>query len=279
MNLKNIDLIGYACGLAAGNTGCADGPIQLQKEFNQLELLYPESAELIQNKYHLIEGLSIKLAKRIERSVLEKKSFIVFAGDHSCAIGTWSGVAHALQKDFGLIWIDAHLDSHTPETSLSGNIHGMPVAHLLGYGNKSLRSILNNHPKLKPENLCFIGIRSFEQSEEDFIKKLNIKVYYMQEVESRGLDAVFNEAKNRITKNTKHYGVSIDLDGLDPEDAPGVGSPESNGIKADDLCSALKKYCYGDANLLGTEITEFNPHLDIDGKTQKIIRRLVDAIY
>ncbi|HEV2613757.1 MAG TPA: arginase [Gammaproteobacteria bacterium] len=282
MNLKNVDLIGYACGLAAGNPGCAEGPVQLQTVFDHLELLYPALTESPQDNYHLIAELSLRLAQRIEKTLQHKKQFIVFAGDHSCAIGTWSGVAHALReekKDFGLIWIDAHLDSHTPETSPSGNIHGMPVASLLGHGNKLLTSILNNHPKIKPENICFIGIRSFERGEEDLIKKLNIKTYYMQEVDERGLDAVFKEAKARITKDTEYYGVSIDLDGIDPEDTPGVGTAEPNGIKADDLCKALREYCQHDPKLLGAEITEFNPHLDINHKTQAVIRRLVAAIY
>lgn len=284
MKLNNIDLIGYACGLAAENPGCADGPVTLQDEYKSIELLTPDLT--LKNKFQVISEISLRLAKRIEKSVTHKKSFIVFAGDHSCAIGTWSGVANALTKDeknkkaFGLIWIDAHLDSHTPETSPSGNIHGMPVASLLGYGDKSLISILNSAPKIKPENLCFIGIRSFEIGEEALIKKLNIKVYYMQEVENRGLDAILKEAKEIVTKkNTQPYGLSIDLDGIDPEDTPGVGTPEANGIKADDLCTALKKYCHNDEELLGTEITEFNPHEDINHKTQDVIRRLVDAIY
>jgi len=280
VDFNNIDLIGYACGLAAENTGCADGPVTLQKDFKSIELLTPDLT--LKNKFQVIAELSLRLAQRIEKSILQKqkKSFIVFAGDHSCAIGTWSGIAQALQKPFGLIWIDAHLDSHTPETSPSGNIHGMPVASLLGYGNNLLTSILNNQPKIKPENLCFIGIRSFEAGEEELIKKLKIKTYYMQEVENRGLDAVFKEAKQIMTKNnTQPYGLSIDLDGIDPVDAPGVGTPEANGIKADDLCAALKKYCHNDAGLLGTEITEFNPHEDINHKTQDVIRRLVDAIY
>jgi arginase len=277
MSLKNIDLIGYACGLAAGNPGCADGPVKLQEDFKPIELFYPDLAQ--HNKFQAISTLALKLAQRVEQSIVHKKQFIVFAGDHSCAIGTWSGVAHALQQDFGLIWVDAHLDAHTPETSPSGNIHGMPVSHLLGYGNSSLSSILNSNPKIKPENICFIGIRSFEAAEENLIKKLNIKVYYMDEVSERGLDVVFKEAKLHITKNSPYYGVSIDLDSLDPEDAPGVGTPESNGLKADDLCSVLKKYCFGDNKLLGAEITEFNPHEDIDHKTQKVISQVVNSLY
>lgn len=278
MNLKKLTLIGYGCGLAAGDPGCADGPVKLQSEFNSLELLSPQPNH--QDKYNVIAELSIRLAKRVEQSVLEKKPFIVFAGDHSCAIGTWSGAAHALlDHDIGLIWIDAHLDAHTPETSPSGNIHGMPVAHLMGYGNRSLTSILNSSPKIKPENICFIGIRSFEEGEQKLIEKLKIKVFYMKEVEERSLDIIFKEAKEHITKNTSYYGLSIDLDGIDPTETPGTGTPEPNGIHAQELCEALKRYCQGDAKLLGAEITEFNPHRDVEGKTRKVIHQLVNAIF
>lgn len=290
LNFKNLNLLGYACGLAAGNTGCGDGPVELQKIIENIALFYPD-LKLAKNKdknnyFKVIAELSTRLAKRVGQSVLDQQKFLVFAGDHSCAIGTWSGAAHALlnkpgvnNPDIGLIWIDAHMDAHIPETSPSGNIHGMPVASLLGYGDNLLTQILNKYPKIKPENFCFIGIRSYESEEESLIKKLNIKTYYMTEVNERGLDIVFKEAKERITQHTDYYGLSIDLDGIDPEETPGVGTPEADGIHAKELSKVLEKYCHHDKNLLGAEITEFNPHEDIQHKTRDIIVDLSKALF
>ncbi len=277
MKHENITLLGYACGLAAGDPGCADGPVELQSEFKTLPLLYPDING--NDKYKIIAELSQRLAERVEQSVYDKKPFIVFAGDHSCAIGTWSGASVALEKDIGLIWVDAHLDAHTTETSPSGNIHGMPVASLLGHGNHLLSSVLDARPKIKPENICFIGVRSFEVGEHELVTRLGVKVFYIDEVKQRGLDVVFKEAKNSVTRNTPYYGVSIDLDGIDPSEAPGVGTPEKNGLSSQELCDALRKYCHRDPKLLGVEITEFNPHHDINGKTRDVIRNLVKSIY
>ena len=277
MRPDNITLLGYACGLAAGDAGCADGPVELQSEFKTISLLYPDMSS--KDKYKIIAELSQRLAEHVQQSVYDKKPFIVFAGDHSCAIGTWSGVSAALEKDIGLIWVDAHLDAHTTETSPSGNIHGMPVASLLGHGNQLLSSILEARPKIKPENMCFIGIRSFEEGEHDLINRLGIKVFYIEEVKSRGLDAVFKDAKTIVTRNTPYYGLSIDLDGIDPSETPGVGTPEKNGLSSQELCDALKKYCHRDPKLIGVEITEFNPHHDVEGKTRHVIRNLVKSIY
>lgn len=274
---NTITLLGYACGLAAGDEGCAEGPVELQSDFKTLSLLYPSLEG--SDKYHIIAELCQRLAERVKQSVQHQQPFIIFAGDHSCGIGTWSGAKSAIQEEIGLIWIDAHLDAHTTETTLSGNIHGMPVASLLGYGDSLLTSVLDAKPKIKPENMCFIGVRSFEESEYELVKRLGIKVFFMDEVRARGLDAVFKEAKSIMTKNTQHYGISIDLDGIDPLEAPGVGTPEKNGLSAQALCDALRKYCYGDPALLGIEIAEFNPHHDVAGKTRHVIQNLVKSVY
>lgn len=119
---------------------------------------------------------SKQLAKRTKKAITLNKELLVLGGDHSCAIGTWSGVASALQDHgpIGLVWVDAHLDSHTIETTPSGNLHGTPVAHLLGYGNLSLSGIYNLRPKVHPENLVVIGARSFEEEEHELLKKLKV---------------------------------------------------------------------------------------------------------
>jgi arginase len=211
--------------------------------------------------------------------VNENKKFCVLGGDHSCAIGTWSGVHEAISAkgDLGLIWVDAHMDSHTPETSPSGRVHGMPLAVLLGHGDTSLTSILNSSPKIKPENLCLIGIRSYEPGEAALLEKLKIRIYFMEEVRQRGFVAVLQEAVAHVKQHTHAYGLTIDLDSLDPHEAPGVDVPEENGIHVAELYQGLQSIIQ-DPQLIATEITEFDPTHDQEQKTEKIIACCLDII-
>lgn len=286
---KNIALIGFASGIAAGDKGTADGPVVLAKsnlikELNQKninsewqDLLYPQTDIAV---LPAVAHLCTNLAEQTHALTLQQRLFTVFGGDHSCAVGTWSGAAAALapKGSLGLIWIDAHMDSHTPETSDSGNIHGMPVACLLGYGAPQLTQIMTMHPKIKPEHICLIGIRSYEKGEAELLKRLNVRVFDGNEVEQRGIKTVMQDALSIVKKGTAGYGVSIDLDGIDPNDAPGVGTPEAGGIKGVDLCKALQ-LLRDDSQFVGAEITEFNPHHDKHQRTEKIIRDLMLAIF
>jgi arginase len=198
-------------------------------------------------------------------------------GDHSCAIGTWSGAASALQGPLGLIWVDAHLDSHTPESSPSKNIHGMPLATLLGYGDPTLTGIQNAKPKILPENVVLIGIRHYEPAEHELLSTLGVKIFYMEDITEMGLDAVMTSALAIITEKTEAFGISVDVDGIDPLDAPGVGYREPNGIPAFDLLKSLKLLIQNKA-FIGAEIAEFNPERDIEHKTEKLIIDLISLL-
>jgi arginase len=282
--------IGYASGLAARDPGCQDGPVSLFKNhiFKNTQLLYAinnidNNINKNSDKYAVVSELCTRLSVKTAYFIQQKKLFAVIGGDHSCAIGAWSGVAHALRDqdktaDLGLIWIDAHLDSHTPDSTPSGNIHGMPVAALLGYGNKSLTDILDHHPKIKPENLCMIGMRSYESEEQKLIQKLNIRVFYIEEILKLGFEAVFMQAKKIVTAHTAGYGLSLDIDAIDPVDAPGTGTPEKNGISAGDIYNAFRKAYlqHQDDKFLGVEIAEFDPHRDINHQTEKLIVKLLE---
>lgn len=275
----DFPIIGYACGFGAGNQGCADGPSYLlEKEFvKNIQLLQPKFFE---DKYQIVAEHCTALAKLTAQFTRDKKFFTVIGGDHTCAIGTWSGVSNAIRTkgDLGLIWIDAHLDAHTPQTTPSGNIHGMPVAALLGYGHSSLIEILDRHPKIKPENFCFIGARSYEADEHALIKKLNVRTFYMPEIQKLGFEEVFKQALLHVNKNTAGYGISLDLDAIDPIEAPGVGSPEKNGLIKEDVCRVLGahlKECAQNSRLCGFEIAEYNPHRDKDNLTAKIVHDLL----
>ncbi len=279
--------IGFASGIAAGNIGCKDGPDYLFKThpFKNAKILYDIFDAKQSDKYIVVTDICTRLSDEVIGCINKEKFFTVIGGDHSCAIGTWSGASHALrdQGDIGLIWIDAHFDAHTPQTSPSGNIHGMPVAVLLGHGDARLTHIQDNLPKIKPENLCMIGMRSYESGEQDLINKLKIKVFYMDEVLKQGFEAVFAEAREIVTRNTIGYGLSLDIDGIDPVEAPGVGTPEENGISGEVVYQVFRKYCIQDKEsknnkkLWGLELAEFNPHQDIDKKTEMLIIKLLDV--
>jgi arginase len=215
----------------------------------------------------------------VSENLQKHKRTCVIGGDHSCALGTWSGVydAYHQQGDIGLIWFDAHMDAHTPETTPSGHIHGMPVAALLGFGYPTLTSIAKDAPKFKPQNVCYIGVRSYESGEAELLKKLNVKVYYMEEVLRRGFQEILQEAVYHVSQHTVGYGLSLDLDGIDPRDAPGVDVPEPNGVRAEDLMLALPMIT-NDPRLLLTEIVEFDPTRDRDRMTEKLFAALIEIL-
>ncbi len=285
----SIHFVGSASGIAAEDPGCADGPKTLQdsKLFQQAlqQASLPFQWESILTPGTTTSPLENvtehcqKLATQVASLVHDQKPFMVFGGDHSCAIGTWSGAYSEIAKhgDLGLIWIDAHMDSHTPATTPSGNIHGMPLACLLGDGYPQLTTILNKAPKIKPENLCLIGIRSFETGEAELLKSLKVRIYDMAEVKQRGLAIIIKEAIAHVTTNTVAYGVTIDIDSIDPNDAPATGVSEPDGLSGRELCNAAKQFAY-DKRLIGSEIVEFDPHRDQNKITEKLIANLVVAL-
>lgn len=204
---------------------------------------------------------------------------IVVGGDHSIAIGTWSGLTHALQskENFGLLWIDAHMDAHTPETSLSHAYNGMPVASLLGYGDSQLINITYPDSKLHPRHVILYGVRSYEDAERAFLNRLGVRIYYMKEIIQRGIDSTLTEALDYLKKNTESFGVSIDLDAFDPLEVPGVGSRKSHGLPVDETLKALSQLRHH-STWQGLEITEFNPNLDHGNKTLRTIEKIFECL-
>lgn len=290
MMKKKIYLVGYASNSGGPITRTSEAPIILQSsqylnilknkglEFQWHKMLRPDE-KLKDSKLSLITELNKQLATEVYTLAKEKKFFIVIGGDHSSAIGTWSGAYHAYKNNgpLGLIWIDAHMDSHTPESSPSGNIHGMPLACLLGYGDNSLTTIMNPEPKLQPEHVCLIGVRSFERGEEALLKNLNVKIFFMKEVKERGLEAVMKDALQIVNQGTTGFGISLDIDAIDPKEAPGTGTLAPNGIAANDLIESLRTVAKS-PNFLGCEIVEFDPGRDIEHKTEKLIPGIIEAL-
>ena len=284
-----VILIGAALGLGAAEPGCAEGPDTVRRCQPELLMLnegvqagWGDILRVDQHKIDsdvaTIASFCHQLANSVQKTINNGQHFIVLGGDHSSAIGTWTGAARALANSgpIGLIWIDAHLDAHTPETSPSGCVHGMPVATLLGYGNPLLTNLTRPEAKLFPEHLCIIGVRHYEQQELDLMNTLGVQVIFMDEVHQYGFDTALDKAIAIASTGTAGFGISIDLDALNPNDAPAVGTPVPDGISATQLINAIAGLNTSH-NLIGYEIAEFNPKLDINARTARVICDLLVA--
>lgn len=292
--MKNIAFIGSASGWGAQVRETEKGPLSLKESgiLSSLnfsgtwkDILYPsKKAEEIDHPLGTeilpyIEDMCLRISQVVETTLKNDEFPVVIGGDHGIAMGTWAGVIHHLKakEEFGLIWIDAHMDAHTMETTPSKAYHGMPLAVLLGFGDSSLVNLLEKGPVLNPAHLCLIGIRSYEEGEAALLKRLGVRIYYMKDVEERGFQTVFQEALEHVKKGTKGFGLSIDMDGFDPSEAPGVGTPESNGLKAAEVIPALS-LVRGDISFKALEIVEYNPDRDKNKKTLFLIHDLLETI-
>jgi arginase len=176
------------------------------------------------------------------------------------------------------MWLDAHMDAHTFESTSTGAPHGMPVGALMGHGYKPWVSLGNLVPKIYPENLAQIAIRSFEVGEAHMLKENNVRIYYENQVVHHGFDHVYAEAKEHITRNTPYFGISIDIDAFDPVFAPGTGTREPKGLNPNHVLPHLQGLLY-DPNCLALEIAEFNALKDDpDQKTLTLVSNLVLAV-
>ena len=285
---KTLRIVGVACGLGARDRRCETGPdvLRAAKLIARLrsrgfkaawsDTIRPAAAE--EDPLKAVAGTCRRLARRVEE-LLRRDGFpIVLGGDHSCAIGTWKGMARALrpQGALGLIWVDAHMDAHTPQTTPSGALHGMPLACLLGHGDPSLTAIAE-HVQLDPAHLCLVGVRSFEAGEAQLLRQLGVRIYFMPDIAQRGLDAVMREAVDYVQQGTAGFGVTIDLDALDPDEAPGVGTPVVGGIAVAEFTAALSQLARHPA-LTGLEIVEYNPQRDRHAATAGLVADILDAI-
>lgn len=283
--MDSIDIYSYAYGNAANDHRCAMGPfiarLNLESEKNSRYVFYPplqvDNTAYQKNALSDVTHLTTKLAEHTRQSVLKHRLFITLGGDHTAAIGSFSGASEALGNNMGLIWFDAHMDSHTFETTPSNNIHGMPLAILLGHGESHLAHILSVQPKVRPENLVLIGTRSYEADEAALLKRLGVKIFTMDDIETLGLRDVINQSIEIVTRNTDGFGISIDLDGFDPKDAPAVSVPEKNGILVEDFLTYFPLITHH-PKLIGADIVEFNPEKDINQKTEKLIAHLVHQL-
>ena len=279
---ENVSIIGFPMDLGADRRGVDMGPSALRIAGLQtkLETLGYKVQDTGDIKIEIMEKQKIKnpqlkyldeivrtsklLSEKVEK-VLDNGDFpLCLGGDHSMALGTISGIASYCNRKklkLGVIWIDAHSDMNTDETSPSGNIHGMPLASLLGIGNNELVNFLGFSPKLLSDNCSLIGIRSIDEAEKNNIKKLKVPVCTMNDIDKLGIHRIIAKVLKQFREKVDHIHISFDVDSVDPSVAPGVGTPVPGGLS------------YREAHLLmetiaecgcmsSLEIAEVNPILD-----------------
>ncbi|WP_348262306.1 arginase [Telmatobacter sp. DSM 110680] len=223
-----------------------------------------------------------RTAAAVSKALEEGMTPLVLGGDHSIAVGSVSGVSDFYRRQnqkIGVLWIDAHSDINTPDTSPSGNVHGMPLAALLGLGPDLLTNIGGFAPKIAPENTVLIGVRDIDSAERANIRRAGIgEVYTMRDIDERGMRAVMEEALRAAGRGTAGYHVSLDMDWIDPEDAPGVGTPVRGGATYREAHLAMEILA-DHGRMLSFEIVEVNPVIDEHNRTADLAVELACSAF
>ena len=223
-----------------------------------------------------------RTADAVAKTLEEGATPLVLGGDHSLAAGSCSGVSEFYRRrgqKIGLVWLDAHSDINTPESSPSGNVHGMPLAALLGLGPEPLSNICGFAPKIAPENAVLIGVRDIDAAERENIRRAGMtEVYTMRDIDERGMRAVMEEALRAAGRGTAGYHVSLDMDWIDPEDAPGVGTPVRGGATYREAHLAMEIIA-DHGRLLSFEIVEVNPVIDEHNRTADLAVELACSVF
>jgi arginase len=219
----------------------------------------------------------LRLAEKVERAVAQGKVPLILGGDHSLAAGSVSGIAnhfHRRGEKIGVIWVDAHADMNTPQTSPSGNVHGMPLACLIGKGPKELTHLFGYAPKVDPHNIAIVGLRAVDDLEAPHVKKSGVRAFTMRDIDEKGLPRVIAEAIEIASDGTAGIHLSFDMDSVDPDEAPGVGTPVRGGITYREAHLAMELVS-DTARLVSLEVVEVNPVLDVANRTADLAVELM----
>ncbi len=289
---RKVTIIGVPMDLGADRRGVDMGPsvvriAGLSTKLNQLGYLVedignipvalaetrrPDAGDSRHKYLSEVARASEMLADQVAAILADGAIPIVLGGDHSIAIGSVAGVAaHYRQqgKRIGIIWIDAHADINTPESSPSGNIHGMPLAVLLGYGPRILTHIGGFAPKVHPEDCVIIGVRQIDDGERQLARRLGLRIYTMRDLDERGMSAVMDEAIALATRHTIGFHATFDMDFVDPYYAPGVGTPVLGGGTYRESHLAMEKI-HDSGKMLSVEMVEINAVLDTYNRTGEL---------
>ncbi|RMF56480.1 MAG: arginase [Calditrichaeota bacterium] len=297
MNDNNIALISAYMDLGAGRRGVDMGPSairiaglterleKLNYAVHEMGAIYAHEREICEQGASNLKYLDeiSEVCKQIKDQVLAalEKGWLplVLGGDHSIAMGSISGVASFFRQRkerIGLIWVDAHTDMNTPETSPSGNIHGMPLAVLLGYGAPKLTVLNGESPSLAPQNVTLIAARDIDTEEKELVRESGIRVFTMSEIDERGIGYCMDEAIKRATAGTCGFHLSFDMDAIDPHEAPGVGTPVNGGLTYREAHLICEKTAMS-RQLLSMDVVEVNPILDRQNRTAELALQLIES--
>jgi arginase len=284
---QKIRIIGVPMDLGASRRGVDMGPSALRaaglqarikqlghqvEDIGNISVKQPEEMSYGEKRAKYIEEITDAckdLGGAVLKSLDEGYLPLVLGGDHSIAAGSISGVAAHFRKEkksIGCIWLDAHSDMNTPETSPSGNVHGMPLSAIMGYGTGELDDLFGFKPKIEPQNVVLVGVRDLDTHEKKFIKKLGVKAFTMREIDERGMREVMSDALKYAMDDTDGIAVSLDMDFVDPSDAPGVGTPVRGGVTYREAHLAMEMIADSEA-MVSMEIVEINPIIDEHNRT------------
>jgi arginase len=294
---RNVEIIGIPVDLGAGRRGVDMGPSAIRiadlesrleslghkvVDFGDIDVVIPETQKVGQGKLKYkapIMAACDELRKQVERSLGEGRLPLVLGGDHSIAIGSVAGTSNHFARageNVGLIWFDAHGDANTPETTPSGNIHGMSLAVSIGLGDTDLVNLGGRGAKVLPSNTVLIGCRDLDSGERQMLKKSGVTVYTMRDVDERGMKSVVDEAISLAGDNTAGIHLSFDLDVVDPEDAPGTGTPVWGGITYREAHLAMEMLC-DRAQIVAIDLVEVNPVIDSQNMTGILAAELAQS--
>jgi arginase len=284
--MRILETLGVSACLGGPISACGDAAEMLREEWEHFDslpgllklhwkMLQPEQGNSTETQ---LCKLNNSISAFTEYWVKQHKPFLVIGGDHSCAMGTWAGVLNALEpgKRFGLIWLDAHMDAHTFNTTPSGNIHGMPLSALLGKADGKLQHLLPTIKAIQPENLILLGTRSYESAEHELLKQADVTIVFAEQIQD--FEHLLVHAVEKLNHSCDVIGISIDLDFIRPEDAPGVETPVAGGIAARALLNALAQIKQ-QPKICGLELSEFNPNNDVDHQTLHLMKNIVETFY
>ena len=295
---RHIEIIGVPVDLGAGRRGVDMGPSAIRiadleprleslghkvVDFGDVDVMIPETQKVgagkLKYKAPVLEACEA-LRKEVERSLGEGRLPMVLGGDHSIAIGSIAGSSNHFAgqgESIGVIWFDAHGDANTPDTTPSGNIHGMSLAVSLGLGDSDLVNLGGRSPKVQARNTVLIGIRDLDPGERETLKKCGVVCYTMRDVDERGMRDVLDEAIRLASDGTAGVHLSFDMDVVDPEDAPGTGTPVWGGITYREAHLAMEMLA-DRAQIVAIDLVEVNPVLDTQNMTGILAAELAQSV-
>ena len=281
-------IFGAGTDLGVNIDGASLGPVQLMNDLKAFykgeSMMFEQDKDIIKsrnlsdrrkNEYE-IEKFNTILYKNMVDKIKEEYFPIMIGGDHSAAIA--SALASAkVNIDVGIIWIDAHTDYNTFETTVTGNIHGLPLAAINGYKNSELR-YYHNGKVIQPSRTVIIGARSIDDAEKDNVKYSGVTVFTTQDIKEKGIETIMDEAFKIAGYKTKGIHISYDLDIIDPDVAPGVSVPEFDGINEEEAMQINEYIINHMQSVLSYDLVEFNPLRDVDRKTEQIALNLLAQV-